>query len=58
MLVQTELVSSGEYAFLEACREGAPLADAAAAALHVEPAMDLQAGLARHLSMGTFGAAR
>jgi hypothetical protein len=56
MEVLTWRLGRGEHALLAALRDGAVLADAAEAAVSVEPDIDLQATLARHLAGGSFAA--
>jgi hypothetical protein len=56
MTVVTRLVSAGDLALLTALAAGQPLAEAATAALAVEPGLDLQSALAGHLGGGSFAA--
>ena len=55
--IRQELVSNGVFAFLAALANGAPLADAAVAALTIDPELDLQSTLATHFTLGTFSGA-
>jgi hypothetical protein len=51
-------LSPGGFAFLAACRQGQPLALAAAAALAAEPGLDLAAQFAAFIAAGAFSALR
>ena len=58
MEVLTLRLSQGEHALLAALDGGHTLAEAAEAAMAAEPDLDLMAALARHLTSGSFAAAR
>lgn len=51
-------LTPGEHAFLQACKAGANLADAGAAALAAEPDLPLADGFAGLIALGAFGCIR
>lgn len=56
--VEIRPLTAGGFAFLDACRQGQPLALAAAAALAAEPGLDLAALFADLIAAGVFAALR
>ena len=56
--VGNHLIGRGELAFLDACRDGAPMAAAALAALTAEPELDLATAFARLVNAGAFSELR